>query len=67
MMLVFFLFLFNLSEGVFLTMVLLESILILLPLAFLAVLIFLEELGMVESFYFLLDEVLISSRIDLGE
>ena len=57
----------SLSEGVFLTSVLLESTLILLPLAFRAVLILREELTVVGYFSFLCEEVLASYLIDLGE
>ena len=48
-------------------LVFLDSILILLPLAFLAVLIFLDEATIVVYLSFLCDEVLRSYLIDLGE
>ena len=66
-MLAFFLTFFSLSDVFFLTTPLLDSILILLPLAFLGVLTFLEELMMVDYLSFLLEEVLRSYLMDLGE
>ena len=66
-MLAFFFPFLSLSDVVFLTRVLLESILTLLPLALRAVLTLREELMVVDSFSFLWEEVLISYLIDLGE
>ena len=66
MTLAFFFPFLSLSPVLFLTRVLLESILTLLPLGFLEVLTLRAELMVVDSFSFLWEEVLISYLMDLG-